>query len=153
MDIERSQSLSRMYRLALYVALAVLVALPVYVLIVEILKGRGIRLGPGLPAATAHALRLGLYGVAVAAVLLLRLLRGMIIRKKPDESPDRLAQKLLQASILTSALSEVPAVLGLVLYLAVGFYRDFYILLIVSLFLMFMFFPRYRDWTSWAGEP
>lgn len=154
MEIETSPRLSRMFRTALFVAAAVLAALPVYILAVEILKGRGVRLGPGLAAGTtANALRYGLYGAAVAAVILLRVLRGMIVRKRPGDSPDRLAQKLLQASILTSALSEVPALLGVVLFLVAGFYRDFYILLIVSLFLMFMFFPRYRNWSEWAGEP
>jgi hypothetical protein len=153
MEIETTQKLSRMFRTALFVAAAVLAALPVYILAVEILKGRGVRLGPSLAAGTANALRYGLYGAAVAAVILLRVLRGMIIRKRPGDSPDRRAQKLLQASILTSVLSEVPALLGVVLFLVAGFYRDFYILLIVSLFLMFMFFPRYRNWSEWAGEP
>jgi hypothetical protein len=153
MEIETTPRLSRMFRSALFVAAAVLAALPVYILAVEILKGRGVRLGLSLAAATANALRYGLYGAAVVAVILLRVLRGMIIRKRPGDSPDRLAQKLLQASILTSVLSEVPALLGVVLFLVAGFYRDFYILLIVSLFLMFMFFPRYRNWSEWAGGP
>jgi hypothetical protein len=153
MEIEATPKLGRMFRLALLVAAAVLAALPVYILVVEILKRQGGRLGPSLAAGTVNALRYGMYGVAVVAVILLRVLRGMIIRKSPGDSPDRMARKLLLASILTSVLSEVPALLGMVLYLVAGFYRDFYILLIVSLFLMFMFFPRYRNWSEWAGEP
>ena len=153
MDNTSPEKLSRMFRTALFVAGAVLVALPLYVLAVEILKRSGARLGLELPAEALAPFRYALYGAAVVAVILLRVLRGVILRKNPDDSPDRLAHKLLQASILTSALSEVPALLGVVLYLAAGFYRDFYILLIVSLFLMFMFFPRYRNWADWAGEP
>ena len=153
MDNVSPEKLSRMFRTALFVAGAVLVALPLYILAVEILKRSGARLGLELPAGTLQPFRLALYGAAVAAVILLRVLRGVILRKSPSDSPDRLAHKLLQASLLTSVLSEVPALLGVVLYLAAGFYRDFYILLIVSLFLMFMFFPRYRNWTDWVSEP
>jgi hypothetical protein len=153
MDHRNSEQLNRMFRTALFVAGAVLAALPVYILVVEILKRRGARLGLGLETGTLLTLRYALYGAAVAAVILLRVLRGMILRKAPEDSPDRLAHKLLQASILTSALSEVPALLGVILFLLTGFTRDFYILLVVSLFLMFMFFPRFRNWSDWAGEP
>jgi len=152
MDHRNPQQLSRMFRTALFVAGAVLAALPLYLLAVEILRRQGVRLGLELERGTITILRYALYGAAIATVIFLRVLRGMILRKKPGDSPDRLAHKLLQASILTSALSEVPALLGVILFLVAGFTRDFYILLIVSLFLMFMFFPRYRNWSDWAGE-
>jgi len=153
MDKASPEKLSRMFRTALWVAGAVLAALPLYILVVEVLKRSGVRLGLGLGPGALQAWRYALYGAAIAAVILLRVMRGMILRKRPDDSPDRLAHKLLQASIFTSALSEVPALLGVILFLAAGFTRDFYILLIVSLFLMFMFFPRYRNWAQWVQEP
>jgi hypothetical protein len=59
---------------------------------------------------------------------------------------------MLQASVLTSALAEVPALFGLVLFLMSGLNVDFYVLTFVSLVLMFMFFPRYAGWVEWIGN-
>jgi hypothetical protein len=46
------------------------------------------------------------------------------------------------------ALAEVPAVLGLTLFLLGGYNRDFYYLLLVSLVLAFMYFPRASVWEA-----
>lgn len=81
-------------------------------------------------------LRYLFYGIAVVMIILLRSLRGTLLKKAP----------LHATSIITAAICESPAILGLVLFMLTGIKRDFYFLLIVSLFLLFMYFPRYSHW-------
>jgi hypothetical protein len=143
--------LAAQHRIAAIVAAAVLAGLPIYVLAVELFfsgaRGRTYLLRPE----KAVLMRYILYGTAAAAVVLMRALRGMILRKRPGEDEASAGRKLLLASILTTALSEVPALLGLFLCLAAGLKTDFYILTGVSAVLMFMFFPRLANWREWAA--
>ena len=47
------------------------------------------------------------------------------------------------------SMAEVPAILGFVLFfLGPRFYRDFYILSLISLCVLFRHFPRYGLWES-----
>jgi hypothetical protein len=46
-------------------------------------------------------------------------------------------------------LGEIPAILGLGLFLALGNAVDFYILLFASLALTFIDFPRRAAWEEW----
>ena len=92
------------------------------------------------------------YILSAGSVVVIRLLRGVMLRKKRGEDIHRTASKLLKTSIITSALSELPALFGFVLFIISGISRDFYILLFVSLFLMFMFFPRFSQWKAWVEE-
>jgi len=54
--------------------------------------------------------------------------------------------RLFDLTVLTLCLAEIPALLGLILFLIAGYNRDFYILLFVSLFLLFMYLPRLKNW-------
>ncbi|MBN2198513.1 MAG: hypothetical protein JW747_01550 [Candidatus Aminicenantes bacterium] len=144
--------LAARHRVAAIVAAAALAALLMTLLAVEWvfagLRGTAVFFRPE----GTVALRYGFYGAAVAAVVLLRVLRGVILRKRPGEDETALGRKLFLASLLTTTLSEVPAVLGLVLFFAAGLKRDFFILTAVSLVLMFMFFPRLGQWREWLGR-
>jgi len=57
----------------------------------------------------------------------------------------------MRCSIITFAFCEVPAVLGLVLFLIGGLRTDFYILLAISLGVKFANFPKYAEWENWAS--
>jgi len=92
------------------------------------------------------------YFLSAGTIVMIRLMRGLLLGKKRTEDISRAALKLLRTSIITSALSELPALFGFVLFILNGISRDFYILLFISLFLMFMFFPRYSQWKAWAEE-
>jgi len=142
-----------MHRVGAIVAGAALASLLIALLAVELIFAGGRGTAVILRPETAVSLRYILYGAAVAAVVLLRALRGVILRKRPGEDEAALGRKLLQASILTTALGEVPAVLGMVLFFLMGLKRDFYILAAVSLVLMFMFFPRLGQWRDWTAGP
>jgi len=49
-------------------------------------------------------------------------------------------------------MSELPALLGLFLFLLAGLNRDFYVLLIISVAVLFIFFPRRRAWEEWLAS-
>jgi len=49
---------------------------------------------------------------------------------------------MVKQSIIRSAISETPALLGLVLFILTGFYRDFILLMAFSLALEIIYFPR-----------
>lgn len=147
----RRGSLAARHRIAAIVAAAALASLPVYVLAVEVFLSGGRGPAGFLRPERAVLLRYILYGTAAAAVVLMRALRGLILKKRPGEEEVSAGRKLLQATILTTALCEVPALLGLVLCLAAGLKTDFYILTGVSAVLMFMYFPRLANWREWAA--
>jgi F0F1-type ATP synthase membrane subunit c/vacuolar-type H+-ATPase subunit K len=63
----------------------------------------------------------------------------------------RSAQQLMVAAIVTFALSEAVAILGLVLFLLAGQTLDFYTFMFLSLFYFWFFFPRYQDWEDHLG--
>jgi hypothetical protein len=60
--------------------------------------------------------------------------------------PARSVDNLPQAAIITFALCESVAVLGLVLFLLTGNSLDFYIFMLISLSFFYLFYPKYDDW-------
>ena len=96
-------------------------------------------------------LRVLLYLIGAVEIIVIRILRGLVLRKSAHQSGRVLIQKLFRASIISATLSEVPALLGLVLFFLSGQTRDFYILVAVSFALLFIFFPRRQNWMDWAG--
>jgi F0F1-type ATP synthase membrane subunit c/vacuolar-type H+-ATPase subunit K len=63
-------------------------------------------------------------------------------------------EKLFQAAMVTFALSESVAVLGLVLFLLAGNSVDFYLFMFLSLFYFWFFYPKYQDWEAQlSGQP
>jgi hypothetical protein len=55
-------------------------------------------------------------------------------------------EKLSLTAIITFALCESVAVLGLVLFLLNGNSLDFYIFMVISLGFFYLFFPKYEQW-------
>jgi hypothetical protein len=61
--------------------------------------------------------------------------------------------RLVTTAVITAALAETPAILGLVLFMVFGLRADFYALLALSLALQAVYFPRLDGWREWAAEP
>lgn len=128
------------------VAAAVVGSLAIYLALVEILKTT---LRPFRGFATVgnmQPVRYAAYGAGAAVVLLILLLRPRLYRRRAGEDAGTALTRLQRASVLTMVLGEVPAMLGLVLFLVGGFARDFYSLLFVSIVLIFIHFPRRGAW-------
>ncbi len=100
----------------------------------------------------ALSLRYTFYAAAIILVILNRVSNSFLLRKSAKSDVKAAVQTLSRAALISMALSEAPAVLGLVLFLLGGFSTDFYMLLIVSLFLEFMYFPRLRSWEDFIKD-
>jgi hypothetical protein len=122
----------------------------VYLLLVELIRAQNRPFlgyfSTSLAGESRMTLRYAIYGAAVALVVLLRLINGRQLRTVENLSPEAALSRLQRAGVLALSLAEIPAILGLALFLAAGYNRDFYVLLFVSLFLFFMYFPRLKNW-------
>ncbi len=54
-------------------------------------------------------------------------------------------------ALITYALCEGVALLGLISFLLFGLYRDFFVYIFLTLIYLAMFHPRYRDWEEWIA--
>jgi hypothetical protein len=144
--MESTYVLRRVFRTTLIINGALIAGLFLYALVVEIIKSQFKPFGGFLPNLPLQSLRYIFYGAAVGAVILVRLAARTLCRAVPGEDVLHFGHRLSRASILTATLAELPAVLGFVLFFLGGSSRDFYALLFASLFLEFMYFPRFKVW-------
>jgi hypothetical protein len=85
-------------------------------------------------------------------VFLTHLVKGFMLRGPRAAGADEMLARLTTAHIVAGALSETPAILGLILFfLGRQFYSDFYILSLISLYLLIRHFPRYARWEQILG--
>ena len=124
-------------------------ALVFYVIAVEVLTrvmGLEVRLD-GIPT----TVRYGLFAVAVTMVFLTQVVRGMLTRKS---SPDEVAfaSRMIVVSVVTGALSEIPAILGLVTFFVWHEATDFYLMTAISAYLFLRHYPRWSTWEKLAGH-
>jgi len=131
------------------IGVTVIVTLIAYLAVVEVVRA-AFKPFQGF-AATSHTreLRFAFYGLAILAVLMIRFLRQALLKRFPGGDRPAGVHRLERASLVTMILSEIPGILGLVLFLLFGLNVDFYILLFVSFFLVFMYFPRRQSWEEW----
>jgi len=134
------------------IASALIATLFIYVAIVEIFRSQQIAFTGYLEGEIKQLLRYAFYGIAILQVVIIRLIRGLLLRKSPDEDESVLIPRIYRASLLTLVLAEIPALFGFVLFFLSGLNVDFYVLTFVSLVLMFMFFPRLNNWKDWVGH-
>ncbi len=138
----------RAIRPAVVLAWTLLAGLPACLALEELVRSRFrpflgfARLGNRLPV------RYGFYLAAAAAVVVIRVLNAVGPRRKKSGSPEALLARLRTVALLTLAVAEAPALLGLALFLAGGYNVDSYLLTFASLILLFMYFPRRRSWEA-----
>lgn len=121
-------------------------SLVAYAAVVEVLR----RAQPGSEAfANFEMLRIALFAFAGVMVFTSTVLKGIILRNPPASGEQRVV-RLRIASVVTAAFAEAPAVLGLVLFMAGRQRSDFYILALVSAYMLARHFPRREQWESYV---
>jgi len=149
--MENRDELVRHLRTVSLVGASVLVSLFLYLGVEEFIRAR-FRPFRGFVAVTdLQRLRYVFFAVAIVAGILVRILRQALLRKVSHDDEKTALHRLQRVSLLTLVLAEVPAVAGLVLFFVGGLNIDFYILLFVSIFLVFMYFPRRSAWEEWLS--
>jgi len=97
----------------------------------------------GLPVAQMMPLKYVFVALAIGDFFLIKFIQKIL--------GGRSVTQIVQAAMVTFALSEAVAVLGLVLFLLAGHAMDFYTFMFLSLFYFWFFFPRYQDWEDRLG--
>jgi len=146
------EAIKKTHRLAATIGYSVFGALVLYFVLEELIRNK---LAPfyGFSHLSNHqTLRYIFYGLSAISIILARLLQSLLLRKKPGDTIETLLDKLHRTSIIMIIMSELPALFGLFLFLLVGLNRDFYILLIISVAILFIFFPRRRAWEAWVAS-
>jgi hypothetical protein len=138
--------------MTMIVQAAVVASLFIYVLVFEVLRSRVQTLPRPVGGINPQVLRYVFYGLGILAVILTRILNRVLLKDRPGELLPVFLHMLSRAAVITSVLSVAPAVLGFVLALLTGGSRDFYYLSFVSLFLVFIYFPRRRVWEELLRE-
>lgn len=139
------QRIDTAHRQAVIISAAIGASLLVYLVLVELLRRT-------LPAPSMipnmQIVRIALFVLAGMMVMSSTVLKGVVLRNAPADAALRLA-RLRTASILSAALAEVPAMLGLVLFLVGRTTEDFYILGVVSLYMLVRHYPRRDQWENY----
>jgi len=150
--MENREELKRSFKTASMIGVAMLASLFIYLIVVEVLRALLKPFRGFVPLPEMSTFRYVLYGLAVLEVLVIRLVQSLLLKRAPGDTAKIAGEKLFRTSILTVCLSEVPAILGLVLFLIGGLNKDFYALLAVSLVLVFIYFPRLASWENWVAK-
>jgi hypothetical protein len=139
----KKEELIKARRTAAMISAAIISAVFLYAAVVEAVS-RFAAFSPPVTGTASAVLRYALYFLGVSAVLALRFVRPAMESRR-NASPDAAARMLAQA-VVTSALCEVPALAGFMLFVLTGGYWDFYLLASFSTVMELINFPTYREW-------
>jgi hypothetical protein len=137
---DKNIALKARYLTVNFIGLAMIAAVFVYAGVVEVIKWQwspftGVaRLDPH----TAGLLRYIFLALAAGQYVMIKVIRKIVLAQSLDNLP--------QAAIITFALCESVALLGLVLFLLAGHSLDFYIFMVISLGFFYLFYPKYEQW-------
>jgi hypothetical protein len=145
MLVETQADLKKAYEATLSISWAMIAALVLCPIVVEIVR---MRLGSfgGISPKLAHQVRDFAYGLAIILPLCMRSMREAIFKRSKLSDVKTLVYKLQTVTAITMLVAETPAILGFLLFLLGGFYREFYIALAYSLLVIFVYFPRRHAW-------
>ncbi len=142
------ENLNRVFRVQLIIAISIFLSLGVFLVVEELVRyflrpflGWG-----GIAFNQVSQFRYFIYGVSVGVVVLIRLLQAILLRLPPHLDFSRALARLSSGTLIPLVLAEIPAILGFGFFLLTGLQRDFYVLGIVSVILLFMYFPRKAVW-------
>jgi hypothetical protein len=143
-------TLKARYLVVNFIGLAMIASVFVYAGVVELIKWQ---LAPFAGFAKLDSRTVGLLRYAFLALAAVQYGAIKVVQKIV---PAKSAASLPQAAIISFALCESVAVLGLVLFFLAGNSMDFYIFVMISLGFFYLFFPKYEQWeqrVKAAGPP
>ena len=148
-NLKKDITLKARYLAVNFIGLAMIASVFVYAGVVELIKWQ---LAPfagfaKLDPRTVGLLKYGFLALAAAQFGIIKIVQIILLARSVDNLP--------QAAIITFALCESVAVLGLGLFVLAGQPLDFYIFMLISLGFFYLFFPKYEQWEQRmsAGGP
>jgi hypothetical protein len=137
---QSSITLKARYLAVNFIGLAMIASVFVYAGVVELIKWQWAPFAgfAKLDSPTIALLRYIFLAVAAAQYGAIKVVQKILPARSLDNLP--------QAAIISFALCEAVALLGLVLFLLAGNSMDFYIFMVISLGFFYLFFPKYDQW-------
>jgi hypothetical protein len=148
--IRPQDELRQTYRTTAIACAAMIAALFPYLAVVELVRAQLGGAGYLMDAREVELLAYVLYGLALLPFIVPHLIKRHVISGASQEGEGALVMRLRTATFLSYALSEVPAVFGLLLFFLAGLNTAFYVLWFLSLLSMLLQFPRLRSWQELA---
>jgi len=143
--MEMQGDLKRAYEKSITFLWAMIAALVLCPITVEIVRMSNPSFS-GFAHQTASQVRDFIYGIAIISPLCIRTMRKAILKHGRPSDLNALLSKLATVAILTVLVAEIPAILGFLLFLLGGFYKEFYIALAYSVLVILAYFPRVNQW-------
>lgn len=150
--IRPQNELRQAYRTTAIVCVVMIASLFPYLAVVELVRGQLGSSGYLMDARQIELLVYVLYGLALLPFIVPQLIKRHVTTAASREGETALLMRLRTATFLSYALSEVPAVFGLVLFFLAGLHKAFYVLWFLSLLSMLLYFPRLRSWEELARK-
>ncbi|NOY07021.1 MAG: hypothetical protein GXO82_10420 [Chlorobi bacterium] len=143
--------MKKAYRLAMITSASLLFSMVFYVIIVEIiaLQEKSIL---GERALMVGIIRWLFIALVASISIGIRYIRSSMLRFDSSLSVGKRIGKLFKTTIMVTALCEVPAILGMVLFFIGGNRWDFYPFLFFSALLIVLYFPRFDYWQENASS-
>ncbi|GEM_PF-1079098 len=145
-----SFDIKKAYRVAMITSASLLFSMVFYVIIVEIMALQEQAMAREA-SATVSFVRWLFIAVVAGIGIGIRYIRSAMLRFDSSLSVGKRVGKLFKTTILVTALCEVPAILGMMLFFIGGNRWDFYPFLFFSALLIVLYFPRFHYWTDFAG--
>jgi F0F1-type ATP synthase membrane subunit c/vacuolar-type H+-ATPase subunit K len=140
--------LKKAHQMAFTLNAAIIGTLIIYAIVVEIIRRQFAPFAGFGGISDISVIRYLFYGIVVINVFVIRALRNLVMRRSSTDDTQSIIRKLFRSTLITAALCEVPALLGLLLFFLAGSIRDFYQLAGLSFILVFLHFPRYGNWEA-----
>jgi len=144
--------LKKAFHLTLFIFSSVIANLFLLAVVAEIIRALLKPFNGFVQARDPAVIRYVFYAAGIIIIILLRVLQRPLLGKPAGKPAQEILRNLSRASIVTAVFCEGPGLLGFILFLLTGQHRDLIVLLIVSLFLSFMYFPRKGAWEARLRE-
>jgi hypothetical protein len=152
--MEHPKELDKAFSAAKFSAVALAVCPFLYLILVEIIRARFRPFSGFAEISDPRTLRYSFFAAAVVLVIMNRIINGRLLKRGAQgDHPEAMIRALYRSSVFAMTFAEMPALIGLALFFIKGLNQDFYVLLLASLILLFMYFPRRKSWqTQIAGQ-
>lgn len=153
-DIKSDDLLSR-FKTSRYMYVVIMASIFIYLFLVHIVKKSVHFTDQVEPAPWIYTFRTSLYGIGIAMFFVITYVRRWLLSPKGDSTDASIsarAGRFFLVTVVTAALCEIVAILGLFLFFIGRQPSDFYVLMALSLIYFIHFFPKYPEWEGWVKD-
>lgn len=144
--MENRTHLQREHRKSVILAWAMVASILAYLVVAEVIRMQN-QPFTGFAPGAAPPKDVFFIG-ALIAFIGIRMARNAILKGVGADPAARL-NRLRTATIVSLVMTDIPAVIGLVLFLMTGNTQEFYVMVALSLVGVALYFPKLHHWEAW----